>query len=498
MTILNNLALPNHHSSRENYNYELDAAQQHAEPSAVGPARLSGQRCARRPSSSAARTRARLTPSLPGYNDTQRISGAQWISTWATTVSTAESDHLHRSDMGRAKNFASVLMTDVSNVNNVGLGSLPLLYPDGRIVDPRYFNYQALSKSGSPYFKDGRIWLPPNFAWGTRIGCATTNNGGVAAPCPPNLQFPGALNTNVTQDVNIALTKITGRHTLKVGFYLNNSYKAQNINLALGALPFNGFMNFANDVNNPLDAAFGYANAALGIVSVYQQQSKFVEGSYVYNNREFFVQDNWRVNRRLTLDYGLRFVNQQPQYDQFQQSSNFFIDKWSPALAPQLYVPGCVGGTYPCQTANRQAMDPRTQQLLGPGSAIYIGQVVPGTGEPLQGVIQSGQGISKYGYTWPTLALAPRVGAAYDLTGQQRIVFRGSAGLFFDRPAGGSVQNSSSNPPYSNGSTIRSVLVSDLANRAGQGPSVPPQLIVYKYDDKDLPSSVQWSGGVRW
>ena len=400
--------------------------------------------------------------------------------------------------MGRAKNFASVLMTDVSNVNNVGLGSLPLLYPDGRIVDPRYFNYQALSKSGSPYFKDGRIWLPPNFAWGTRIGCATTNNGGVAAPCPPNLQFPGALNTNVTQDVNIALTKITGRHTLKVGFYLNNSYKAQNINLALGALPFNGFMNFANDVNNPLDAAFGYANAALGIVSVYQQQSKFVEGSYVYNNREFFVQDNWRVNRRLTLDYGLRFVNQQPQYDQFQQSSNFFIDKWSPALAPQLYVPGCVGGTYPCQTANRQAMDPRTQQLLGPGSAIYIGQVVPGTGEPLQGVIQSGQGISKYGYTWPTLALAPRVGAAYDLTGQQRIVFRGSAGLFFDRPAGGSVQNSSSNPPYSNGSTIRSVLVSDLANRAGQGPSVPPQLIVYKYDDKDLPSSVQWSGGVRW
>ena len=94
-------------------------------------------------------------------------------------------------------------MTDASNVNNVGLAGLPLVYPDGRIVDPNYFAYEALSKSGSPFFQNGSILLPPNFAWGTRIGCATTNNGGVGAPCPPNLTFPGALNTNPTYDVSI-------------------------------------------------------------------------------------------------------------------------------------------------------------------------------------------------------------------------------------------------------------------------------------------------------
>lgn len=190
-----------------------------------------------------------LTPgSLPGYNDTQRIPDTEWITSWAFTGNYSLSPTMFlEGTYGRSRNYlTNVLMTEVSNVNNTGLASLPLLYPDGRIVDPEFFAFEALSKSKSPYFADGRIWLPPNFAWGTRIGCPTTNNGGVAAPCPPNLQFPGALNTNITQDVSINLTKVAGRHTFKTGFYWNNSLKAQNINLALGALPFNSLMNFSN------------------------------------------------------------------------------------------------------------------------------------------------------------------------------------------------------------------------------------------------------------
>ena len=43
-----------------------------------------------------------------------------------------------------------------------------------------------------------------------------------------------------------------------------------------------------------------------------------------YWNTEFYIQDNWRVNRRLTLDVGLRFYNQPPQNDVNGTFANFF------------------------------------------------------------------------------------------------------------------------------------------------------------------------------
>ena len=507
MTILNNLwPLPNvDQQVGMNYNYEVltpvtksltyqPAVRIDYQPSTHlrVTGRFSGQ------NSAAGRP---LTPgTLPGYNDTQRIADTEWITTWAFTGNyTVNPTTFLEGTYGRSRNYlTNVLMTEVSNVNNVGLGSLPLLYPDGRIVDPGFFAYEALSKSNSPYFADGRIWLPPNFAWGTRIGCPTTNNGGVALPCPPNLQFPGALNTNITEDVSINLTKVAGRHTLKAGFYWNKSLKAQNINLALGALPFNALMNFSNDANNPLDSGFGYSNAALGILSVYQQQSRFVEGNYVYNNREFYVQDNWKTNSRLTLDYGVRFVNQQPQHDRFQHSANFLPDRWSLANAPTLYAAACAGGAVPCSGTNRQAADPRNGQLLGPGSAVYIGQITPHSGNTTQGLFQSGHGISEYGHEWPALAVAPRFGAAYDLTGRQRLVVRGGIGIFYDRPPGDAVQNLVSNPPYSSGVTLRAVRLQDIAASQGNSaaPSAPTQLFAYRYDD-GLPTSSQWNVGVQ-
>ena len=67
-----------------------------------------------------------------------------------------------------------------------------------------------------------------------------------------------------------------GRHTAKAGFYLNHSFKAQN--LGAGGGSFQGTVNFSNDTNNPLDSGFGYANAVVGIFNQYAQQSQFIEG----------------------------------------------------------------------------------------------------------------------------------------------------------------------------------------------------------------------------
>jgi Carboxypeptidase regulatory-like domain len=440
-----------------------------------------------------------IAGTMPGYNDMQRVGGTTWVSTWATTLNYILGPTTFiEGTYGEARNYlTNTPVNDASNINNVGLAGLPLLYPDARIVPTETFAYEALSKSNAPWFQDGRILLPPNFVWGQRVGCTPSIllAGGVAAPCPPNLSYPGAINTNRTRDFSASITRVAGRHTFKAGYYHNNSLKSQNINVGLGALPFQSEMNFGNDPNNPLDSGFGYANAALGILSTYTQQSKFVEGNFVYNNREFYIQDNWKASSRLTLDYGLRIVNQQPQHDKFLNSSNFSIDRWAPGAAPALYAPGCATGSYPCAAADRRAVDPRTNQTLGPGSAIYIGQLVPNTGDLTQGLAQAGQGISDYAYSWPTLVVAPRFGAAYDLTGNQGLVIRGGAGMFFDRPDGNTVQNMVSNPPHSRGVTIRSLSLADLAGAAA-GPI--PAASLFSYRDGDaLPTSVQWNVGMQ-
>jgi hypothetical protein len=128
-----------------------------------------------------------------------------------------------------------MIISPVSNRFNAGLGDLPLLFPDAGVIDQRYYEVKPLEASGTPYFQDGRILLPPTFAWGNRV-----------ANAPPNLGFPGFMNVNRTQDFSISLTKVWERHTIKAGFYLNHSYKAQNLGAGGGA-SFQGNISFAND-----------------------------------------------------------------------------------------------------------------------------------------------------------------------------------------------------------------------------------------------------------
>jgi hypothetical protein len=302
------------------------------------------------------------------------------------------------------------------------------------------------------------------------------------------------ININRSQDATISLTKIFTRHTVKAGAYWNHAYKAQGLGAA-GAVTYAGVLNFGQDTNNPLDTGFGYSNAALGVFSTYQQQSQYVEGGYIYNNLEWYIQDNWRVSSRLTLDYGIRFVWMQPTYDEREQSSNFFLDKWQSASAPRLYVATCPNNVNPCATNARQAMDPLTRATLGPNSGFAIGQIVANSGSLTNGIVQAGQGISKYNYTWPTIVAAPRFGVAYDLSGSNRFVVRGGVGLFHDRPAGDSMYSQVGNPPYSTSKTVRYALLSDLAS--GLSLQGPPQLTSIWPYETEIPSSWQWNAGAQ-
>ena len=60
---------------------------------------------------------------------------------------------------------------------------------------------------------------------------------------------------------------------------------------------------------------------------------------------------------------------------------------------------------------------------------------MPGTGTNYNGLglFYPGEGIVKKSYSMPAIAAGPRFGMAYDVTGKQRFVLRGGAGLYFDR-----------------------------------------------------------------
>src|SRR5579883_1785393 len=165
------------------------------------------------------------------------------------------------------------ILTDPASNRLKNLADFPLLYPDAGVMNKGYYGYQVLQAQKPPFFSNGTLNLPPIFGWGSLI----MGSAGVCSlPSPACQRYPGWLNINRTRDVSINMTHVQARHTFKGGFYLNHSYKAQNTGAGgIANLSFQGFVDFGNNTNNPLDSGFGYANAALGIFNQYLQASKF-------------------------------------------------------------------------------------------------------------------------------------------------------------------------------------------------------------------------------
>ena len=92
----------------------------------------------------------------------------------------------------------------------------------------------------------------------------------------------------------------------------------------------------------------GLANALLGNVSSYTQWNETTTFNFVYQNYEEYFQDNWKVNRRLTLDLGVRFYHQSPQEDNNFTNENFFPSLYSKSAQARLYTPFCSNGAATC------------------------------------------------------------------------------------------------------------------------------------------------------
>jgi hypothetical protein len=309
----------------------------------------------------------------------------------------------------------------------------------------------------------------------------------------PNLYFGGITNSpwthysglpyfNVPENKDLAdhVSKVFARHIVKAGIYWLANIKYQ-VTTAW-TIPQ---IHFDRDSANPGDTNWDYSNALLGNFDYYYQDATFPLGHYKFNNVEWYVQDNWKVSSKLTLDYGMRFSYIPPWYEFKNEASTFNPALYNPAQAVTLYAPALNA------SGQRVAVNPLTGAF---SPAAFIGAIVPNSGNIYNGIgvggvngypsgLMKGQGIE----------FGPRFGLAY--SPDSRTVVRFGTGIFYDRVQGNPIFNSVSNPPlFSNAD----VYYGNLSTVSPSALTVfPTQMKGGMSEDGHIPTAYHWNFGVQ-
>jgi len=256
------------------------------------------------------------------------------------------------------------------------------------------------------------------------------------------------------------LTKLVGRHMLKTGAYYAYGGNREN--------PSGGYTNgyFTFSTSSTMNSKVPLVNAMLGYPYTYQEDETLVVARTRFAIFEGFVQDDFKATSRLTLNLGLRWSNFFNPWDSKGLATNFL---------PSLYDP-----------AKALRIDAAT------------GNMVPGTGDPLNGIIIAGKNSpwGKYVTQTNMNLLGPRFGFAFvPFRRSNKTAIRGGYGWFFNRPMIGTFINSSfDNPPFNNRVTLYNMPFSDPTS--GTEGAMPPRTVTALGLPMLAPMIQQWSLGV--
>jgi hypothetical protein len=304
-------------------------------------------------------------------------------------------------------NPADAAVSDKVNVrNNVGLGPtvLPVLFPDPNSP----YGANAQSKSANPYdYLPKMAFTGPNLSSPVSI----TEDG----------RWP-FFGTDTHYVVNDQLTWVKGAHAIKGGFYFEKV--SRNGPSGGGGGDWSGNINFGQSLNNPFDTGFGFANAYYGVFQSYDEESDHPLGYDRWHSEEWFIQDTFKVTRRLTLDYGIRFEHLNPTFDTV-ETADFQPSLYNAADQAPLIAPCLNGGVrMGCYTSGSTTKY-YTQSAIGEFVPAADSGIVPFQG--MQAFAPRQQVLST-----PGIDLGPRFGFAYDPFGDGKTAIRGGFGMFYN------------------------------------------------------------------
>src|SRR5262245_13362100 len=143
--------------------------------------------------------------------------------------------------------------------------------------------------------------------------------------------FEGAAQSLLSPTTDIAfsdnLSWIRGSHSIKTGVQYIRNRKDQN-----GRSRYVGNVTF-NPSGNPNSSGNGFADALLGNFQTYQEFSIDPIGFFRFNQIEAYVNESWRVNRKLSLEIGMRYSHATPTYTQANNIVNFDPRLYDPSKA---------------------------------------------------------------------------------------------------------------------------------------------------------------------